>query len=218
MKNDILYQTEYGHVRFGRDFRGLLKSCVGQKTSRYAINSIQVTKDGFVATNGQCLVVYICEHTVRPGLYHLTTEGYGLFNDTTDKFPKWQDIVPKPSKIKEVYRVSSVYEDHIRQNFIFHLHSEFIFLHAGMYGRLGKGRRKNRKGTTMKRLNVLLIMFLLLLIGCVKPVQRRPLGRYDHLRNIPPFLMPAAFDAIMAQEAADRAHQMRMAEIREMKK
>ena len=123
MKNDILYQTEYGHVRFGRDFRGLLKSCVGQKTSRYAINSIQVTKDGFVATNGQCLVVYICEHTVRPGLYHLTTEGYGLFNDTTEKFPKWQDIVPKPSKIKEVYRVSSVYEDHIRQNFIFHLHN-----------------------------------------------------------------------------------------------
>ena len=121
MNPQILYRREFDHIKFGGHFRMLLKACIAKESSRYAINGVKIDKDGFTATNGRLLFNYAdTKHATQHGIYHLTSEGFGLLNVDAGNFPKWQSIVPKDKDVKSVYGVSGMSE-HARHNIVYHL-------------------------------------------------------------------------------------------------
>lgn len=115
-----LYHKDFNHIRFGKQFRLLLKLCMAKETSRYAINGVNIAKDGFTATNGKIMFnLADNKHGMESGVYHLTAEGFGLF-EIEGNFPKWGEIIPKKTDIKEVYSTNYL-DKHTRQLVIYHL-------------------------------------------------------------------------------------------------
>lgn len=101
----VLYRKEFNHIRLGKQFKLLLKLCMGRKSLRYAIDGVKIDEDGFTATNRRLLFNYADkEHGMESGVYHITSEGFGLAEiEIADNFPKWQDVVPKETKLKKVH-------------------------------------------------------------------------------------------------------------------
>ncbi len=93
-----LITWENTHNRVNGWLRTLLRATVAGHNFRFALKNILVEPNRIIATDGRKLAVVEIAHTIKPGLYYITQDGYVLFDDKVMHFPKYRDIMLKPKK------------------------------------------------------------------------------------------------------------------------
>lgn len=93
-------KTKFGIPQVNQDLANLLHECKAKEETKYAINGVAVSEEEIVATDGRRLFVLACKHSVKPGAYHLTSDGFMLPREDAN-YPKWKDIVPNENDLDE---------------------------------------------------------------------------------------------------------------------
>jgi len=99
-----LMAIEHGNPKMHRDVARALRCVVASERNRYAMQYLEVTESTIAATDGKRLLSLDCGMKTPPGLYHVTQDGWMLNSQETLPYPKWRDIILKPSQKKIVYR------------------------------------------------------------------------------------------------------------------
>lgn len=98
-------EKNHGHWQLKNSLRKVLLECRAKESTRYAINGIHIGENVLVATDGRRLVEVQCPHKIEYGNYFSTCDGF-LLNFVDDKFPNYQDIIPKKNQLRKIVEVS----------------------------------------------------------------------------------------------------------------
>lgn len=95
-----LITKEHGHHRLHEAVRTILQNTVQDRSSRWALGYISVETGKLIATDGRKLVVIEKKHSIQPGLYFLTEDGFLLPDVDNNGYPKYEDILLDDPKAK----------------------------------------------------------------------------------------------------------------------
>lgn len=92
-------KIEHGVPKVSQQIAEFMAPIKAMRTTRYALNYVGITNGQMAVTNGRRLLVVSPTDTFDPpiddGIYYLTGEGFLLKSTDDEKFPKWQDVIPR---------------------------------------------------------------------------------------------------------------------------